>query len=241
MSGDAATAPGPAAGELTIVEIMDEREPEARSALRLLGESFAPQDRQPLEQVAMEVAEKRLGLLTSYDFHLFAATDAAGEVGAIATGVYLGGVNAGFVTYLAVDPKHRARQLGRGMRLRLVEAFRADSARDGWDELRWVLGEVRLDNPWLARLIRDRGAMPFDLRYYHPGVMPGQPDERWVIYRQPIGDARVEIPTAEVRQLLYAVWRRAYRVRWPLEREGFRAMLDELDGRETVGVHPGEV
>ena len=224
--------------ELTIVEVQDERGQEARSALRLLGESFPPQDRQPLEQVAMEIAEKRLGLLTSYDFHMFAATDAAGEVAAISTGVYLGGVNAGFVTYLAVNPKHRARQLGRAMRLRLVEAFRGDAERDGWDDLKWVLGEVRLENPWLKRLIRDRAAIPFDLRYYHPGMMPGQPDERWVIYRQPVGDRRLEIPVAEVRQLLYAVWRRAYRIRWPLEQQGFRAMLDELDGREVIGAFP---
>lgn len=224
--------------ELSIVEIHDEREPEAVAALRLLGESFPPQDRQPLEQIAMEVAEKRLGLLTAYDFHLFAANTGAGEVAGIATGLYLGGVNAGFVTYLAVNPQRRARFLGRRMRVALVEAFRRDALRDGWDELRWVLGEVRLDNPWLARLIRDRGAIPFDLQYYHPGVMPGQPDERWVIYRQPIGDPRIDIPVEEVRQVLYAVWRRAYRVRWPLEREGFRAMLSELEGRETVGVHP---
>lgn len=224
-------------GEITIGEIHDERDPDARAALRLLTESFAPRDRQPLEQVAMEVAEKRLGLLTAYDFHLFAAKDATGGVGAISTGVYLGGVNAGFVTYLAVDPRYRARHLGRRMRMQLVEAFRADARRDGWDELGWVLGEVRLDNPWLARLVRDRGAIPFDLQYYHPGVLPGQLDERWVLYRQPVGDLRREIPATEVRQALYAVWRRAYRVRWPLEREGFRAMLDELEGRETVGVH----
>ena len=224
--------------ELTIVEIEDERSPAATAALRLLGDSFPPQDRQPLEQIAMEVAEKRLGLLTSYDFHLFAACTVEGEVVGISAGLYLGGVNAGFVTYLAVNPQRRAKHLGRRLRVELVEAFRRDARREGWDELRWVLGEVRLDNPWLRRLIRDRDAVPFDLSYYHPGVVPGQPDERWVIYRQPIGDARRELPSAEVRQVLYAVWRRAYRVRWPLEREGFRAMLDELDGRETVGVHP---
>lgn len=224
--------------ELTIAEVEDERSPEARASLRLLGDSFPPQDRQPLEQIAMEVAEKRLGLLTSYDFHLFAASTADGEVVGIAAGLYLGGVNAGFVTYLAVNPQRRAKHLGRRLRVELVEAFRRDARREGWDELRWVLGEVRLDNPWLQRLIRDRGAVPFDLAYYHPGVMPGQPDERWVIYRQPIGDDRREIPALEVRQVLYAVWRRAYRVRWPLEREGFRAMLDELEGREMVGVHP---
>lgn len=233
--GRAAGTPGL---EPRILEVHDERAPVARSALDLLGRSFPPHDRQPLEQVAMEIAEKRLGLLTSYDFHLFAAATDDADVTAIATGVYLGGVNAGFVTYLAVNPEHRARQLGRRMRMQLVESFRADAIDNGWEDLRWVLGEVRRENPWLRRLIRDRSAIPFDLEYYHPGVEPGEADEHWILYRQPAGDFRQEIPAEEVRQVLYAIWRRAYRIRWPLEQAGFRAMLEELEGRETVGVHP---
>lgn len=236
-----AAAPSPLeAGldDISIVEIQDERDAIATAAFELLTESFPPQDRQPMDEVAMEVAEKRLGLLTSYDFHMFAAASAPGEVLAIAAGVYLGGVNAGFVTYLAVKPAHRARQLGRRLRVRLVETFRDDARANGWDDLWWVLGEVRRDNPWIDRLVRDRGAIPFDLDYYHPGLMPGQSDESWLLYRQPVGDSRREIPSEEVGRILYAVWRRAYRVRWPLAREGFRRMLRELEGRESVGVHP---
>lgn len=235
MGGRAPGAPGL---EPRILEVHDERDPVARSALELLGRSFPPHDRQPLEQVAMEIAEKRLGLLTSYDFHLFAALNGTGEVMAVAAGVYLGGVNAGFVTYLAVRPEYRAQQLGRRMRVRLIEGFREDARLLEWDDLAWVVGEVREDNPWLRRLVRERSAVPFDLTYYHPGMDPGTPSERWVLYRQPVGDHREELAAEEVRQLLYAIWRRAYRVRWPLEREGFLAMLGELEGRATVGRHP---
>lgn len=239
MTGTASVEAPRGRDGLSIVEVQDERSPMAAAALQLLADAFPPHERQPIEQIAMEVAEKRIGLLTSYDFHLFAAVDVRDEVVAISAGVYLGGVNAGFVTYLAVRPEQRARRLGRRMRTALVEAFRNDARVNEWDDLGWVLGEVRLENPWIARLIRDRDAVPFDLTYYHPGVVPGDPDEEWVLYRQPVGDFRTEVPVAEVRQILYAIWRRGYRVRWPLASEGFQKMLQELEGRESVGTHPG--
>jgi ribosomal protein S18 acetylase RimI-like enzyme len=220
---------------LQVVRVEDERSALALSALRLVEETFPVADRQPTAQIAMEIAERRLGLLTSYDFHLFAAVDADDEVLGVAAGVYLGGVNAGFVTYLAVRPEARQHQLGRRLRIRLIDAFRADARKLEWEELNWVVGEVRRQNPWLQRLVRERAAIPFDLRYYHPGLDASDPDEEWVLYRQPVGDAREELPAVEVRQLLYAIWRRAYRVRWPLERPGFRSMLQELEGRESVG------
>ena len=53
-----------------------------------------------------------------------------------------------------------------------------------------------------------------------------------------MGDRRPEPPAADVRQLLYAIWRRAYRVRWPLEYPAFTEMLAELEGQEWVGAHP---
>lgn len=224
--------------ELQVVRVEDERTPLAKGALSLIEEVFPPRDRQPIHQIAMEIAERRLGLLTSYDFHLFAAVDAEERVHGIAAGVYLGGVNAGFVTYVAVRPEARERQLGRRLRVRLVDTFRAGARQLEWEELAWVLGEVRQENPWLRRLIRDRAAIPFHLRYFHPGVDLDGPDTEWVLYRQPVADHREELPADEVRRLLYAIWRRAYRVRWPLERAGFRAMLEELERLDVVGVHP---
>ena len=221
-----------------IVEILDERAPLAREALGLIRDCFPLHERQPLDQMAMEIEEKRLGLLTSLDFHLFGAISESGRALAVSAGVYLGGINAGLVTYLAVRPGNRGLQLGRRLRVRLVEAFRADAHAGGHDDLKWVVGEVKLENPWLRRLVRERSAIPFDLGYLHPGIRPEEMAERWILYRQPVGDTREELPADEVRKLLYAIWRRAYRVRWPLERPGFRAMLAELDGRSTVGAHP---
>lgn len=222
---------------LRLVEVDDERDEVARDALGLIRDAFPPRERQPLDQIEMEIAEKRLGLLTSYDFHLFAGVSDESTVTAISAGVYLGGVNAGMVTYLAVVPQERGAGTGRRLRVRLQDAFRADARRDGWSDLQWMVGEVRFENPWLQRLVRERGAIPLDLTYYHPGVGP-RSGERWVLYRQPVGDARVEIPAGEVRRLVYAIWRRAYRVRWPLAEEGFTAMLEELEGRSVVGAHP---
>ncbi|CAN5733330.1 hypothetical protein BH23GEM6_BH23GEM6_16330 [soil metagenome] len=224
--------------DLQVVRVEDERTPLAREALDLIGKSFPPHDRQPLDQIAMEIAERRMGLLTSYDFHLFAAVDPGEHVLGVAAGVYLGGVNAGFVTYLAVRPEARERQLGRRLRVRLVDAFRADARQLEWEELAWVVGEVRRESPWLSRLVRERAAIPFDLRYYHPGVDAERSSEHWVIYRQPVADDREELPVGEVVQLLYAIWRRAYRVRWPLQQDGFKAMLKQLEGREMVGFLP---
>lgn len=231
-------ASGEAGAEERIVEILDERSPIADQALALIERSFRPRERQPVAQIAMEVAEKRLGLLTSYDFHLIAAVRPEEEVVAVVSGVYLGGVNTGFVTYLAVSEGYRQRRLGRRLRVALIEAFRADARALEWPEVAAVVGEVRLESPWLRRLVRDRAVLPLDLTYYHPGEDPASPDAEWILYRQPIADDRPELPVGEVRQLLYAIWRRAYRVRWPLEREGFRAMLRELEGRTHVGAHP---
>lgn len=221
-----------------MVEILDERTEIGVAALDLIRRSFPPRERQPTDQIAMEVAEKRMGLLTSYDFHLMAALTPADELLAVGSGVYLSGVNTGFVTYLAVEPQHQGRQLGRELRAALIEAFRSDARAFEWSELAAVVGEVRLESPWLKRLVRDRAVLPLDLAYYHPGEEPGSPGAHWVLYREPINDLRLDLPVWEVRQLLYAIWHRAYRVRWPLEREGFLAMLRELEGRELVGAHP---
>lgn len=220
---------------LPIREVDDERTPLAARALAMIEEFFPPRDRQPLAELRMEIAEKRLGLLAAYNFHLLAAQADDGRAAAVAVGAYLEGVNAGFVSYLAVDPEFRTRHLGRTLRTRLVEAFRADARAAGFADLGWVLGEVRRSSPWLRRLVRERGAVPFDVEYFHPGVAPGSGDERWVLYRQPVADDRVELPASEVRRILYAVWRRVYRVRYPLDRPGFAAMFAGLERRDTVG------
>jgi GNAT superfamily N-acetyltransferase len=231
---------GPASGErpTRIVAIKDERDPLAREALRLIETAFAPRDRQGLEEMLSEVAEDRMGLLAADGFHVLTALDDAGRPEGTIAGFYMHGVNVGFVTYLAVHPRGRGKKLARTLRRELVEAFRTDARDEGWGELAWVVGEVRTRSPWLRRLVRHRGAIPLDLDYFHPGMTPGESDEKYVVYLQPVGDERRELPVDEVRKLLYAIYRHAYRVRYPLVRHGFIDMLRQLDGREMVGAHP---
>jgi GNAT superfamily N-acetyltransferase len=229
-----ASAPG---SDVAIIEITDERDAIAAEALELIAQSFDRRDRQSLVELRSEIAEKRLDLLAAYDFHLLASADENGGARGTVAGVYLEGVNAGFVTYLAVRPEARGHGLGRALRMRLVEVFRDDARRAGWDDLAWVLGEVRLESAWLRRLVDHRGALPFDLTYYHPGMRPGDDHKPYALYRQPVGDARAELPAQLVRRILYAVYRRGYRVRYPLEHAGFAAMLAQLEDRDVVGLH----
>jgi GNAT superfamily N-acetyltransferase len=221
-----------------IVEIVDERDPLAEPALGLVQQMFTPADRQPVAEMMSELAERRLGLFSTYNFHLLAAVfEGEEEPAGSIIGVYLGGVNAGFIMYLAVRREHRGRRIARLLRPRLIEAFRADARRSGRDDLAWVLGEVRASSPWLRRLVRTRGAIPFDLEYYHPGMTPGE-GEPYVLYRQPVADLRHELSAALTRRIIYAIYRRAYRVRYPLQRPGFAAMIEQLQHRSSVGVHP---
>jgi GNAT superfamily N-acetyltransferase len=219
------------------IEVRDEREPLADAALAVIAEMFAPGDRQPLDELRSELAERRLGMLSHYNFHLITALvdDARDPAGTI-IGLYLDSVNAGFITYLAVRREHRGRRIARVLRPHLIETFRADARHAGHEDLAWVLGEVRAESPWLRRLVRTRGAIPFDIEYYHPGMRLGG-TERYVLYRQPVADVRRELPAGLVRRVLYAVYRRAYRVRYPLQRDVFVNMLEQLQGRTTVGVH----
>ena len=232
------STPGEEDPRSRVVELGDERTPMAQQALELIAESFDPHERHSLSALRTELTEKRLGLLVPYDYHLLVMLGEQGEVVATIAGVYLAGLNAGFITYLAVRPELRGKRLGRQIRGGLVEIFREDARRNGREELAWVLGEVRTDSPWLRALVRGGQAIPFDLTYYHPGMEPGESPDRYVLYRQPVGDPRPELPAAEVRQIVYSIWRRAYRVGYPVYREAFRAMLAELEGEETVGVHP---
>lgn len=224
-------------GAARIVEITDERTPLAAAALQLIGETFERPERQALDELASEIAEKRLDLLSAYDFHLLVRLSDGDRVTGTVAGVYLDGVNAGFVTYLAVAPAHRGQQFGAALRSQLVRVFRADARRAEYEDLAWVLGEVQSDNAWLRRLVRHRGAIAFDLTYFHPGMQPDDP-RNYILYRQPIHDRRLALPVPLVRRILYAIYRRGYRVRYPLQRAGFRAMLTECEDREVVGVHP---
>lgn len=223
--------------ELRIVEIVDERTAVASEALALILETFPPYDRHTREDLLAEVAEKRYDLLFPYDFHLLALVDDSEHVVASATGIYLAGINAGFVGYLAVHPDHRRHAHGRRLRTMLVELFKSDAIESGNHALAWVVGEVRVTNPWLHKLVREGTAVPFAFDYYHPGMKIGQA-EKYVLYRQLVGDLRRELTMPETRTVLYAIYRRAYRVKYPLQHPNFLSMLSQIEGRRVIGPHP---
>lgn len=219
-----------------IVEIRDERDPRAHEALRLIVEMFAPGDRQSTSTLLSEVAESRMELLAGDGFHLFTALEDGRAMGT-AIGVYLRGVNAGFILYIAVRPEYRSKELARTLRRALGVAFRSDARRNGRDELAWIMGEVEAESAWLRRLVREREVIPFDLTYYHPGMSPGEADKEYILYRDPVGDERPELPAQLVRQIIYDIYRRGYRVSYPLVHPGFAAMIEELEDRDMVGPH----
>jgi GNAT superfamily N-acetyltransferase len=214
---------------LQVVELSDERDRRADEALQLIRQSFDRRDRQSLDELRSELEEKRRNLLSAYDYHLIVAVDGEDRVGGAVAGAYLEGVNAGFIMYLAVRPEHRGQGIASRIRAELVEAFRTNARDAGNEDLNWVLGEVRSDSPWLARLLH-RGAILFDFDYYHPGMAPGDGTPRFNLYREPILDSRPVLPRSVTRRILYSIYRRAYRVRYPLERPGFCAMLEALGG-----------
>lgn len=221
-------------GTLSIVEVLDEREPLAESAIRLIESAFRLVDRQPLGELRSEIGEKRMGFVN--DFHLLAARSGEEVVGVVG-GVYLTDVNAGFITYLTVSPEHRGQELAPALRGSLVEIFRSDARRAGLGDLAWVVGEVRTDNNWLRRLVEAREVVVFDLDYFAPIASPRAGAPEYLLYRQLVGDVSPTVPAHEVQRLLYAIFRRGYRIRYPLENASFRTMLAHLEGRKTVGEH----
>ncbi len=222
---------------LNFIEIRDERDPLAVQALKLVQEMFAPEDRQSTRALLSEIAESRMELLEGDGFHLITALSEDGRPMGTIVGVYLMAVNAGFILYLAVRPEYRQRELARTLRRALADAFRSDARKNGRGELAWVVGEIEAESAWLRRLVRERGAIPFDLTYYHPGMTPGAAEKEYILYRDPVGDHRETLPAQLVRQIIYDIYRRGYRLSYPLLHSGFAAMIEELDGRDSVGPH----
>jgi GNAT superfamily N-acetyltransferase len=227
---------------IRIRPIEDERSVEMSGALALIEKTFSYSERQNLDELRNEIEEKRLGMHGTYEFHMLAAMDGEEVVGT-AAGAYLAGVNCGFITYIAVDPETRGRRVAQRLRTALVKAFRGSAREAGHEDLDFVLGEVRSASPWLKRLVR-AGAIPFDLTYYHPGMNPGDDHPAYTLYREPVAGGREPLEPAHVRRIIYAIYRRAYRARFPLQRRGFRAMLNELEAQEqaaagVTGADPG--
>jgi GNAT superfamily N-acetyltransferase len=220
--------------DLRLVVVDDERKPLARQALELIADVVG--DVQPVRELLWELEEKRLGMPSGGDYHLLAFVDGEGLPVAAGAGVYLGGVNAGFITYLAVRKDQRGAHLGRRLRAHVVQAMRDEAVRTTGHDLAWIVGEVRQESPWLKTLVRDGEAVPFDMPYFHPW-QSRRGHSRYVLYREPVSDERLELGGDEVLRLLYNIYRRAYRLRFPLQSDNFCFMLGDLEGRDAVGVH----
>ena len=217
----------------TVIELSDEREPQFLQAIAIIRD--AVWEVQPTDDLQSEIEESRLGLRTGSQYHLLATVTPDGMPIAAAAGAYLGNINVGYIAYLAVAEKWRSGRLGTQLRSSLVDAFRRDALAWRGEELRWVVGEVRRKNRWLQQLVKQGRAIPFDFNYFHPW-QPLSREGAYVFYRESIADGRTVVPSAEVKALVYAIWRYAYRVSYPSQSETFRYMLEQLDGRDEIGV-----
>lgn len=222
--------------EHRVVEVTDERSPLARRSINLIQEAIW--DVHPTGFLLRELEETRRGVVRGGGYHLLAMLAAdAEEPLAAAAGVYLQAVKAGFVSYLAVREDLRGQGLGAALREHLVETFRVQARREGGTELAYVAGEVERESAWLRKMVREGRVMPLDFPYFHPW-MARRSEGYYALYREPLADSRPELPAEEVAQLVDAIWRRAYRVHEPLQRDTWRYMMEQLKDRESVGADP---
>lgn len=180
------------------------------------------------------LAEKRMGLLDPFNTHVLVAKRGRRVLG-FATGTYLAVVNMGFVGYLAIDPASKGLRLGGRLRTRLVEEMRKDARAAGHEDLEGVLGEIEPDNPWLRHLVRERKVLALDIDYRQPPLRKESPEVPLVLYVESIGEPIRRLEARRVRAILYAIYRRLYRLRFPLREPSFRTMLKSLGRRRLVG------
>jgi hypothetical protein len=223
-----------ASRRISIREVRTERDPAFKSAHDLLRRTFHRAEMLSIREWAQSLQEREAGLWTDLGWHLLVATRHGRVVGA-ASGSYLGNWNIGVVGYIAVNVSGRGHGLGHRLRGGLRRCFELDAWRIARRHLRAIVGEVRADNPWLRRIVREQGAIALDFPYYQPSVRWLRSPVPLVLYYQPITYPRRSLPAADVRRLVYTIWRRMYRVARPLSNKAFRRMLAALEGRERVG------
>ncbi len=219
---------------LRVREIRSAKDPAFSGAHRLLRRIFPRSEMMPRRAWVQVLRERTQGLWTDLNWHLFVAEQDGAVIGA-ASGSYLGNVNVGVIGYVAVDAAARAQGLGPRLRRALVRAFVRDARDVNGTDLRAVVGEVHADNPWLRVLVSRHHAIALDFPYYQPALHRTEKGVPLVMYYEPIGARRRSLPVGEVRQLLYTMWRRAYRVPSPLGNANFRRMLRALNGRRRIG------
>ena len=218
----------------TVREVRDPNDPAVRQAYALLRKSFDRTERVPMRDWIGSLREKKEALLTDLVWHLV-VVEQEGRVVGFTSGTYLGNVNVGAIGYLAIAEGVRAQGIGTRLRGRLRQLFHRDARRILGVPLDAIVGEVSLHNPWLRTLARRPGVILLDFPYHPPGLRDDDEPSRFVLYYEGLSRRRARLPVAELRRLLYALWRRGYRISRPLDRPAFRAMLRSLEGRRTIG------
>jgi hypothetical protein len=219
---------------VTVREVVSPADPAMLAGHRLLRRAFHKNELVPVGEWRNSLREREAGLWWDICWHLVVA-ERGGVVIGLASGTYLGNVNTGVVGYLVVSPLAQGAGVGPRLRRRLRDLFHRDARRIAGMPLEGVIGEVRPDNPWLARLIRRDKALALDFEYFQPSLHAGEPAVPLVLYYESLDRIRRRLPAAKVRRLLFTTWRRIYRIARPMARREFRRMLASLQGRTFIG------
>lgn len=218
----------------TYREIVHSTDPAIRRVHNLVRRTFHSNKLVGIHEWRDSLREKEAGLWSDIRWHLVIA-ELAGRVVGVASGMYLGNINIGVVGYLAVGARARGLGVGSKLRARLRASFHRDARRIAAKPLEAVIGEVRRDNPWLRSLVRNERVLALDFGYLQPKLRPGDKPVSLVLYYEGIARPIRRLASARLRTILYTTWRRIYRIARPLAHAEFRLMLQDLEGRASIG------
>ena len=218
----------------TIREVLLAEDSALPKAHRIIASDFAKAEVVSQVEWRDSLLERQARLWTDLRWHLVVAETGSRGL-RVATDWYLGNLNAGVIGYLGVA--RWARGLGLGPRLlgRFVSLFQRDARRVLRRPLQGVIGEIARDNPWLATLHKRNNVVALDFPYLQPSLWHSESPVPLVMYYESLDRVRRGLPAQRVRQALYTIWRRIYRIRRPLADAAFRQMLDALADRTFVG------
>jgi len=220
--------------ELRIEVIEDVRSPRFRASYALYRRVFPRDEQMPKRYFHEHLTEARLGLSRPFNFHYLVACD-GDEVVGFGCSTYLAMANMGFIDYLAVHERATGRGVGTRVRSELVARMRRDAVAAGQDGLVAVLGEVQPGARWLRRLLDSGQAVALDIEYRQPPLERGKRAVPLVLYLEPVDEPFRGLGVEQAKSLLYGLYRRLYRIPYPLQDPSFRFMLKQLRGRERIG------
>ena len=129
---------------------------------------------------------------------------------AAAAGYYIAEINAGFINYVVIDPKHEGEGLAQTIRSALLNSFQSDSKQNDLRTPIGYLGEVEHDNPWLQKLIIKYGVIPLDIPYVQPPLQHGNKPIPLVLYFQPHEGATIKMEKDFVVKIIKAIYESVY-------------------------------